>query len=339
MTQSPSVAHQPKDEVSPAVRVHPPEERFWQRYSPRSELPISSLASISLHLVVLVLLLAGGLLLIRLPDTAKPLPGAAIEVGDGPEVGGGDNQGGEPEPTKPEAIGQAGSTDLPGVKDKDEKLKLPASRAEEPPPQFENPGHRDIEEAETAGQNLSRLADGIRDRLWERQRRPDGASGPGNDAKSGRSAGELASQRKPRMDRWVLNFPTRDGNDYAHQLQVLGAIVAIPRPDGQYLVIRDLKGRPARGKVEDIAAIQRIFWVDNKPDSVRSLAQALQLDRVPPWFAAFFPETLERELLRKELAFQGRREEDIRRTFFRLERKGTGYEPVVVGQEPRKGAN
>jgi hypothetical protein len=140
------------------------------------------------------------------------------------------------------------------------------------------------------------------------------------------------------MDRWVLNFETRDGgHDYARQLHVLGAILAIPRPDGQYTVIRDLKQRPAQGKIEDIATIRRIFWVDNKPESVQSLAQALQLDRVPPWVAAFFPEDLERDLLRKELAFKNRREEDIRRTYFQVEQKGSGYDPVVVRQEPRAG--
>ncbi len=134
------------------------------------------------------------------------------------------------------------------------------------------------------------------------------------------------------MDRWVLTFETRDGFDYLRQLEALGAILAVPLEGDRFLVIRNLKQRPARGEIENAAAIQRIFWIDDKPESVRSLARALQLGRVPDHIVAFFPDALEEELLRKELAFRNRREEEIRKTYFRLERRGGRFAPVVVDQ-------
>lgn len=138
-----------------------------------------------------------------------------------------------------------------------------------------------------------------------------------------------------RIDRWVLTFETRNGSDYLRQLEGLGAILAIPLEGDRYLVIRDLKQRPVRGNVENAADIQRIFWIDDKPESVRSLAGALRLEQVPARIVAFFPDQLEDELLRKELAFRNRREEEIRRTYFRLDRRGGRFEPVVVDQTYR----
>ncbi len=48
---------------------------------------------------------------------------------------------------------------------------------------------------------------------------------------------------------------------------------------------------------EDLAQIQRIYWIDDKPQSAQGLASP------PRFFAAFFPETAEQELLRMELAY------------------------------------
>jgi len=84
--------------------------------------------------------------------------------------------------------------------------------------------------------------------------------------------------------------------------------------------------------VEAISKIERIFWIDDKPESVRSLAEALQLDRVPVRFVAFFPRQFEEELLRKELRFQNKKEHEIRKTIFQMQRRGNRYEAVVREQ-------
>jgi hypothetical protein len=155
-------------------------------------------------------------------------------------------------------------------------------------------------------------------------------TGPGNTDGTGK--GRL-TKRQERNLRWVMLFNTIDGQDYLRQLRGLGAILAIPDPQGGYILVRDLNHVPARGTKEDAAALKRIFWIDDKPGSVQSLAMALRLPLIPPHIVAFFPEKLEKELLDKELKYRGRREENIRETRFRVERTPAGsYVPRVESQ-------
>jgi hypothetical protein len=139
----------------------------------------------------------------------------------------------------------------------------------------------------------------------------------------------------PRTQRWVLVFNTLNGEDYARQLEALGAILAIPDPAqaNQFLVIRDLSKRPANPVPEDLTPIQRIYWIDEKPQSVDSLARGLQLMAQPARFIAFFPEALEQKLSKLEHDYAGRAETEIRETRFELIRVGKTYEPKVVRQE------
>src|SRR5262249_51342485 len=127
----------------------------------------------------------------------------------------------------------------------------------------------------------------------------------------GEGKGKILTKREKRVLRWVMVFDTIDGNDYARQLDALGAILGVPEPGGRYRIIRDLKARPVRGEIEDLNKIERIFWVDDKPDSVGPLAAALQLNPPPPHVVAFFPRKFEQDLLRLELSYRGLKEEDI----------------------------
>ncbi|HLJ93887.1 MAG TPA: hypothetical protein VKU02_11930 [Gemmataceae bacterium] len=160
--------------------------------------------------------------------------------------------------------------------------------------------------------------------------------GTGKGSGVGPGTGSL-NQREKRQLRWTMIFNTRSGDDYADQLHGLGAILAIPGPDGEYLVIRDLdrRHRPVQARKEDIKELNRIYWVDDKPQSVHSLAQALGIRPVPDHVVAFFPPELEKELLEKELkAFRGK-EDDIAETTFKVERLFGRYVPVVERQKAR----
>jgi hypothetical protein len=154
-----------------------------------------------------------------------------------------------------------------------------------------------------------------------------GGNGTGGDGGDGR----LMNDRQKRVLRWTMMFDTRTGDDYRVQLLALGAILGIPGPDGQYRIIRDLKQKPAKLETEDLKKINRIFWVDDRPDSIGPLAQALGIP-VPQHVVAFFPEKLEGELLRKERAFANRKENEILETRFRVVRYGSTYQPIVVDQ-------
>src|SRR5262249_23066790 len=176
------------------------------------------------------------------------------------------------------------------------------------------------------------ISDKARRQLEKALKGSKGPRGPGGDGPGG---GNIDNKRRERELRWTLIFNTRDGHDYLRQLHDLGAILAIPEGDGQFKVIRDLLKRPVEMPVEDLAGLDRIYWTDNKPQSVHSLATALGLVPTPEFFAAFFPAKLEKELLDKELKYLGKRgtEADIESTTFRVVRRGDRYEPVVVDQK------
>src|SRR5205814_1983334 len=93
--------------------------------------------------------------------------------------------------------------------------------------------------------------------------------------------------------------------------------LAMQAPDGQYLVMRDLKP-PVAPAAEDVKQIQLIWWIDDRPESVRDLAQALGLREVPRYFIAFFPESFEQKLVQLEKKYKGKQEHQIRETRFRI---------------------
>ena len=130
-----------------------------------------------------------------------------------------------------------------------------------------------------------------------------------------------------------MRFNTLNGNDYRRQLAGLGAILAFPQPDGGYMVYGDINQRPVKGEVKDIASIKRIFWVDDKKDSIRSLAEAMDVPVPDGPIVAFFPLELEAELLRKELKFKNKKEEDIEETTFKINSRGGKFVPEVTDQK------
>jgi hypothetical protein len=141
------------------------------------------------------------------------------------------------------------------------------------------------------------------------------------------------------MLRWTLLFNTRTGEDYVRQLRGLGAILAIPVKEGErpeYKVVRDLSQRPARLLDEDLSKIKRIFWMDDKPRSVREVLSTLGLPQRPSHFVAFMPHELEQKLLRLEKGYGGLEEDQIFETKFRIVERGGRFEPEVVEQTPKR---
>src|SRR5581483_10497656 len=172
-----------------------------------------------------------------------------------------------------------------------------------------------------------------------------GGAGSGGGKGKGRGTGEgdlegpgkgNLTQRDKRKARWTMLFNVREGGgrEYLRQLDGLGAILAYPTVGDNYMVIRNLKDRPIRPVAEDIRQFNMIWWQDDKPVSVDSLANALGISPPPEYIVAFFPVALEQQLLEKELkAFRGR-EEDIEETVFRIVPRGGGYEPEIAPGYP-----
>lgn len=329
----------------------PPEERFWQRYSPHHEFPLSSVASVCLYGFGVLLVWAVVVLAMKQGEDFASLPVEPITIAEG---------GGNPE-----GEGTTGPGDRPPVqKDvvrdiKPEANPTPNIAAKEVKlddvtpdpltlPEIKDLKGRIIEDSNSAVAALGSISVDARKQLFRglgSVSKGKGGSGEGGGKGGGKGTGEgnaagpgkgTLNVRQKRVLRWTMMFNTYDGNDYLAQLRDLGAILAIPNPGGGYLVARDLRHLPPHWEHDDLASIKRIWWTDQKPESVRALSQALRLPVPPPHVIAFFPESLEKKLLEKEMRYGRRygrtREDEIKETRFRVVRRGGTYEPEVESQ-------
>jgi len=139
------------------------------------------------------------------------------------------------------------------------------------------------------------------------------------------------------MLRWNMKFTANSGAEYVAQLKSLGAILAVPVKEGnnpEYKIIRDLKS-PAKLLDEDLSKINRIYWIDDKPNSVRDVMAALGINMRPSRFVAFMPEKLEGELFHMEKRYvedvlkRKFIEDNIDETFFEVVPAEGGYRPKL----------
>jgi hypothetical protein len=318
----------------------PPEERFWRRYSPHQEAPLSGVGSLTLHALA-----AGALVLLAfLINAWVETPPKSLPITVVP--GGGGDPAGQPAARDPalhdDHANDADPVVPPGAEVKRPDLKnVPAERQKL---DLTNPdGGRDVQN-DLAGQ-LKGLHEKTQQVLKPGAPRPgsvgrggpgvEGGHGPGKGPGDGPETGPTGTltQQQKRMLRWTLRFDTRSGQDYLHQLQALGAILAIPRDGGgDYQYVRDLSRRPVVLADEDPRTARRISWRDEDPRSVGQLMQALGLNRRPVRVEAYFPESLEQKLFELERAHANLREEEIDSTVFDVVRTPNGYAPRVASQ-------
>jgi hypothetical protein len=322
----------------------PVEEPFWSRYSPHHEFPLSSASSIALHVLAFVFLIVAGWFLAHLLEKSKLEVDTITLAGGGGSPGGEGNAPGDRPPP-------SGAENVDTPKEEQAKPPTPPSDSLKKVPLIDpldvivgdKQDGRTINQSNEAIESLKKLSKDARSKLFNSIGPSKGisGSGTGGGSDSGKDTGKdkftgpgqnKFNPRVERMLRWVMKFNTLNGNDYRRQLAGLGAILAFPQPDGSYMVYRNLNQRPIKGEVEDIASIKRIFWVDEKKDSIRSLAEAMDVPVPDGPIVAFFPEKLEAELLQKELKYRNKKEEDIKETHFKIRQSGASFIPEVVEQ-------
>jgi hypothetical protein len=335
----PIPAAQPKQEQD----LIPPEEQFWVRYSPQHEFPLSNVISIALHVVVLVLI---ALLAWQLaPKGVHKVEVEAIRL-----AGGGGRADGVPEgkPGSGPAPVEAGGTETnPEATPSAEEIQRPDLEKRAPKVADNNPNATRAFDP-TALPN-SKAFDSLNANLRLKLQAglaPQGRGGEGSGGGQGKGVGTSTgdgtgtgkgatlSQREKRMVRWTMMFNTNNGPDYLTQLAGLGAILAIPvneddsKPD--YRLVHDLKAKPAELKQEDLSKMDRIYWIENKPQSVRDIMSALGLSIHPSHFVAFMPKELEDKLQEMEKqAARGKPEDAIKETKFRVKLVGNRFEPEL----------
>lgn len=342
----------------------PPDERFWQRYSPHAEFPLSSAGSFLLHLLFFGLLGLMAVLstwLFSHANRSLPIEAVRVAGGGGNRLGKGD----DPNNGRPVEVGaKPDEKAVENVPSQDETpAKLDVDPAAKVDPKFENKSSRRIQSKNSGV--FAKLLDGARpiDSTGSNSSgKGQGGSGQGGGKGSGTGpgagpgkgdgpAGNL-TQREKRSLRWTMLFNTRDSADYVAQLQGLGAILAIPVAengnDMDYRLVRNLAARPAKLLNEDIGKVLReanvmVKFYDDNPRNTEGILAVLGLPspKIPRekfHFMAFMPEKLEQKLLRLEIAYlkkhhPGRSEDDIDQTKFRIIiRKGGKYEPEVEKQ-------
>jgi hypothetical protein len=269
----------------------------------------------------------------------------AIEVagGGGGELNGNTDGPGEISiPTGAEAIeSKTKNTDpIQPIDPKD--LKAPTS-APEPLVSANDSPARLFQEPTLSSRNLGDVARRAQERLAMAVPKGKGTEGIGGGAGGGEGTGlgkekgpgagkgSLQHEHVTRQLRWTMIFRTHSGLDYLKQLQDLGAVLATPESNDEYLVYRDLGRRPVVGRKEDIGSLGgRLRWIDDRADSVPALAMSMGLRFKPPYIVAFFPEKLEQELRSLEKQKYAGDENNIEETTFRIEQRPNGkYVPVL----------
>jgi len=351
-----SVATPTKSPAPKLTRV-PPEEQFWKRYSPHGEAPLSVAGSIGLHALGLgVLLLFAFYLASLFVTSTQSLPVEPVRI---EAVGGG---GGNPRGSgSGKGVGEL--VDAQGTPDKDISQtgvdEAPARPSLNPvekaqvQEKYDTASARFLSEANTEpAKAFARLDDKVRSKLSQGLNPGKGKGGTGSGGGSGTGSGDgtgsgtgsgkaTLNKREKRMLRWHMRFTANSGDSYLAQLRGLGAILAFPTndgPDPSYKIVRNLHRGKARLVEEDMSKIHRIYWIDDKPQSVSDVVTALGLNLpgVPSRFVAFMPEKLESELFGMERRYVERvlrqpfNEDRIEETVFRVVPTASGFKPELI---------
>ncbi len=328
-TGSPSTGSKPT-----SVPSLPPDEEFWEKYSPHYEFPLSSIGSIAMH-IGMVLVFIGLLWLLAkftIADKAAVPMRAMTLVGDGDGEDGTGEGGGLPENDNPleTPMDPVKVQDVPLEKIQDiEKYfpKLPSPddglRPEQlPTPSRLNKLNDDVRRA---------ILDGMNGKRGKGPGEGEGASGvPG---KGSSNTGD-ASSTSNRAMRWELIFSHLNGKEYLRQLSVMKAKLVIAQPpDWKTLKVYSDLTSPV-GTAFSPNQMPPLYFIDDECGPL--VAHALGLDFDPPNFIAFFPKDIEEELAAKERAYRGRKESEIFSTKFKILIRDGKPSITVIDQIPVK---
>ncbi|HEY1598387.1 MAG TPA: hypothetical protein VGG64_02205 [Pirellulales bacterium] len=330
-------------------------QRFWWRYSPRFELPISTVISISLHVFV-VLLFALGLTAFAKRNHRPPTIGAiAIVDGDGDGAAPGIGADGLPSGAGSGTGGDSGqSLEQSTSTSSDMPLPTTPSAQLDTEVQPDAPVDTDFSPSETSvsagdvAQRAESAANSIRKRLAQNLNKSGGGGGAGAGGGSGGGTGgdgsggggqgggggDAASGRSARQARWILRFNMRSAADYVAQIKGLGATIVFPGDGGSYVYV-DLSKEPPGQSIHKEGEIDQMFWMDQDPSSARRVAEHLHMSARGDYFMTLLPQRLEDRLSKLEIAYRGLSEDRIKSTQFEVVRTGGGFDVQVVAQEPR----
>ena len=295
---------------------------FWERYSANGELPWSS--AISLALLAFLVMLP---IVLVTPFSQRDPTQTAVDVlfvGEDENAPVGKEEGLEADAALGTVEAES-AEEVPSQILVDELEKVPES--ELPPPDVKpvDQGKEVVEETGVARSALDRLAEARAQLEANLNKGQSEGTGGGGRGTGGRGA---------RVARWVLHFSTRSSQDYLAQLDGLGAEIAFPEVGNRWRYFFDASSPSRRSEIRDLTSENRLYWVDERLESIAGVAQELDIP-VPPFMIVFLPLALEERMLQMELAHQNLREEEIERTDFEVITRGQDYDVRVRRQIPR----
>jgi hypothetical protein len=335
----------------------PPDEKFWVRYSPHHEAPLSGMTSLFLHgLVVGLMLIVGSLMSLRWHGEADKPPRMQLAMIEGGPAGDG-----------PEGLG--GPAGLPGQDEQRTELAPSTATPDTPSPKIQS-GELQLENAPSVDLLLPDVSPmpaepkdliGELDMLTKQANQtsavkksagggnnPKGvggrggagdAPGPGRGKRgTGTGGGGPAGATKAQIFAWRWRFDlSGDGKLHAEKLAAVGVTLALLDVRGQYWVIRDLDKRPVDMRRENMQQYKdAVKWYNTKQDSVFALARELQLPFVPQHVVLLLPKEREQKMAAAEAEFARHERRDlnaVQATWFDFRVQGGDFEPVVIKME------
>jgi hypothetical protein len=325
----------------------PPAATAWETYAGNGEPFLSGLGSMVIHGLVILVIVTGVLAIFNRSKPAE-VDLDPIEFGNGFEGGGGGNpQGVGLAPGNLTSKDEVKTLDKTNDPLKDLPMDDPMVKKSTGPTIDQDTDTDIIAKIQNKTPKAANVGPILKDALEGLAGFGKGGSGrgggEGTGVGTGRGSGEgpgtgRTSRRGMRVLRWELKFTFSSAANFIQQLDALGTYVGVPdSKTGKVMVIRDLHERPAKPKYEDIKALNRVWFVDSNSENNDAIAKEFGLDFVPSALIGLMPNSLEGELLDKELKFRGRKEEDIKRTVFAVSFSGGKSVIKVVEQEPKAG--
>jgi hypothetical protein len=363
MAQAPAKAD-PKN--ASAKGPFPPDERFWKRYSPHHEFPLSLVIAIGLHVAALVVMVAVWAVS-SLDSPAAPPRMEVVEIeGGSPALDGlgtGDTLKGSGDKDK-ENVGEASGDKLrpprpnetkiaAALKDplKGPELKFPGA-GNEVPDEGDDPFAGLDQATKQATEDIIKATKppappaGTKNKGTKPGGKyvgvggPKGKGGTGRGDRTGPGRGKspygqvLTDQRKRQMRWQILASPI--GKIHLDKLKALNVTLVMPTRDPRLFTVFDLERQPIAPKtttrLEEHA--DKVWWTNRDPVEVQGLARELGLREMPQCFVIFLPKGLEDRMVQLEEQYQGAREDQIEKTIWDVPLRNGRYasEPQVVRQ-------
>ena len=305
------------------LALAPPPEKFWGKYSPHHEFPLSSIGSLALHVAGLVVFVVLLWLLARSVKTdAIPVPMVGVVISEESEAENrqGDNANGN-ENRREDVQGKRN----PSVEDR--LVPIPAPLKDEVSQWLPNvpvaTGAPSVDTLPTL-RKLAELNEDLRRAFLKNNQ----DSKKPNDPTSSQS----------RSIRWLLLFDFETGRDSLDQMSSLRATLVIPLPPKErtVMVYSDLRqDRPKGVVVDDLKKVPKgCLWINRSRDWTIMLAEELRLGFVPSTFLFVLPKDIEEHIAAIERGYRGRKESEIFSTTFAVKMNNGNSTIVVTEQVP-----